>query len=180
MPLTQAKLKRLGSDASAALLAIPAAQQLELSRSAEAGAPRQREPKAPALPGLDAALDAGVSLEEVVEQATRLAAESGAVRSGEPGSALAVAPPPSSQDAGGAARAADEASASARASVLSLVALRLSSGAGAEDARQDALHAASTDSVARLALVVERLERRRSQLQVEQSLASLDLGEGDG
>ena len=36
------------------------------------------------------------------------------------------------------------------------------------------------NSVARLAVVKERLERRRAQQMVEQSLASLGLGEADG
>ena len=124
---------------------------------------------------------AGVDLAELELQLAALAAECGAVRSGEPGTALALVPPPQGNaEQSGAEEAQRSDAAAARASALSLLALRLSSGADAEEAREDEEQAASKDSVARLAVVKERLERRRAQQMVEQSLASLGLGEADG
>lgn len=125
---------------------------------------------------------AGVDLAELELQLASLAAECGAVRSGEPGTALALVPPPqgNAEQSGAEEAQRSDAAAAARASALSLLALRLSSGADAEEAREDEEQAASKDSVARLAVVKERLERRRAQQMVEQSLASLGLGEADG
>ena len=171
----QAKLRRLGGSASAALLAIPTEQLLDLRATSEAkgGAPRQTpEARRPSVAGLEASLAAGLDLDDLVSQVLLLGAASGAVRSGEPGATLAMAPPPSrpatttgaaapaaalaaaqpeEDAAAGAGAAADAphsaaesaAAAAAYASALSLVALRLSSAADAEEEGEDLSHAAS-------------------------------------
>ena len=170
----QAKLRRLGGSASAALLAIPTEQLLDLRATSEAmGAPRQApEARRPSVAGLEASLAAGLDLDDLVSQVLLLGAASGAVRSGEPGATLAMAPPPSrpatttgaaapaaalaaaqpeEDAAAGAGAAADApqsaaesaAAAAAYASALSLVALRLSSAADAEEEGEDLSHAAS-------------------------------------
>ena len=90
-----------------------------------------------------------------------LGATSGALRSGEPGSCLAI---------DGEAAAEEEAEEAAYASTLSLVALRLTSTADAEEEKEDLALTESRRCLARLQLVTARLERRRAQQMVEQSL----------
>ena len=180
----QAKLRRLGGSASAALLAIPTEQLLDLRATSEAkgGAPRQTpEARRPSVAGLEASLAAGLDLDDLVSQVLLLGAASGAVRSGEPGATLAMAPPPSrpatttgaaapaaalaaaqpeEDAAAGAGAVADApqsaaesaAAAAAYASALSLVALRLSSAADAEEEGEDLSHVASRWARARIGL----------------------------
>ena len=181
----QGKLRRLGGPASAALLGIPTEQLADL-RAISKGVPLGEAPEAqvpqtltltltlslslsltltltpearrPSAGGIEASLAEAIDLDELVSQVVHLGATSGALRSGEPGSCLAV---------DGEAAAEEEA---AYASTLSLVALRLTSTADAEEEKEDLALSESRRCLARLQLVTARLERRRAQQMVEQSL----------
>jgi len=155
----QGKLRRLGGPASAALLGIPTEQLADL-RAISKGVPLGEPPEArrPSAGGIEASLAEGLDLDDLVSQVVHLGATSGALRSGEPGSCLAV---------DGEAAAEEEA---AYASTLSLVALRLTSTADAEEEKEDLALFESRRCLARLQLVTARLERRRAQQMVEQSL----------
>ena len=155
----QGKLRRLGGPASAALLGIPTEQLADL-RAISKGVPLGEAPEArrPSAGGIEASLAEGLDLDDLVSQVVHLGATSGALRSGEPGSCLAV---------DGEAAAEEEA---AYASTLSLVALRLTSTADAEEEKEDLALSESRRCLARLQLVTARLERRRAQQMVEQSL----------
>ena len=180
----EAKLKRLGGAGSAALLAIPLEQQLELRASAEAGGSADAAGKAvgaggiQTARGLDAALASGVDLSERVKQVQQLAASTAPLLSGEDAAVFgAVATPraPSApRAAADAEAAAAAAAASAEASLLSLVALPLTNDGTAEADNDDGAQAAATDVVARLELVEARLTRKRAELAAAASL--LDLG----
>lgn len=174
----EAKLKRLGGAGSAALLAIPLEQQLELRASAEAGGRADAADKgagagATTVRGMDAALASGVDLSESVKQVQQLAADSAPLLSGEAAAVFATVATPRSPSASSNAADAEEA---AEASLLSLVALPLTSDGTAEADREDGAQAAATDVVARLELVEARLMRKRAELAVAASL--LDLGGG--
>ena len=155
----QGKLRRLGGPASAALLGIPTEQLADL-RAISKGVPLGEAPEArrPSAGGIEASLAEGLDLDDLVSQVVHLGATSGALRSGEPGSCLAI---------DGEAAAEEEA---AYASTLSLVALRLTSTADAEEEKEDLALSESRRCLARLQLVTARLERRRAQQMVEQSL----------
>ena len=155
----QGKLRRLGGPASAALLGIPTEQLADL-RAISKGVPLGEAPEArrPSAGGIEASLAEGLDLDDLVSQVVHLGATSGALRSGEPGSCLAV---------DGEAAAEEEA---AYASTLSLVALRLTSTVDAEEEKEDLALSESRRCLARLQLVTARLERRRAQQMVEQSL----------
>ena len=156
----QGKLRRLGGPASAALLGIPTEQLADL-RAISKGVPLGEAPEArrPSAGGNEASLAEGLDLDDLVSQVVHLGATSGALRSGEPGSCLAID--------GEAAAEEEEA---AYASRLSLVALRLTSTADAEEEKEDLALSESRRCLARLQLVTARLERRRAQQMVEQSL----------
>ena len=158
----QGKLRRLGGPASAALLGIPTEQLADL-RAISKGVPlgEAREARRPSAGGIEASLAEGLDLDELVSQVVHLGATSGALRSGEPGSCLAI---------DGEAAAEEEAEEAAYASTLSLVALRLTSTADAEEEKEDLALSESRRCLARLQLVTARLERRRAQQMVEQSL----------
>ena len=155
----QGKLRRLGGPASAALLGIPTEQLADL-RAISKGVPLGEAPEArrPSAGGIEASLAEGLDLDDLVSQVVHLGATSGALRSGEPGSCLAI---------DGEAAAEEEA---AYASTLSLVALRLTSTEDAEEEKEDLALSESRRCLARLQLVTARLERRRAQQMVEQSL----------
>ena len=178
----EAKLKRLGGAGSAALLAIPLEQQLELRASAEAGGSADAAAAGAGgiqtARGLDAALASGVDLSERVKQVQQLAASTAPLLSGEDAAVFgAVATPraPSApRAAADAEAAAAAAAASAEASLLSLVALPLTNDGTAEADNDDGAQAAATDVVARLELVEARLTRKRAELAAAASL--LDLG----
>ena len=155
----QGKLRRLGGPASAALLGIPTEQLADL-RAISKGVPLGEPPEArrPSAGGIEASLAEGLDLDDLVSQVVHLVATSGALRSGEPGSCLAI---------DGEAAAEEEA---AYASTLSLVALRLTSTEDAEEEKEDLALSESRRCLARLQLVTARLERRRAQQMVEQSL----------
>ena len=178
----EAKLKRLGGAGSAALLAIPLEQQLELRASAEAGGSADAAGKAvgaggiQTARGLDAALASGVDLSERVKQVQQLAASTAPLLSGEDAAVFngAVRAPSAPRAAADAEAAAAAAAASAEASLLSLVALPLTNDGTAEADNDDGAQAAATDVVARLELVEARLTRKRAELAAAASL--LDLG----
>lgn len=138
----QGKLRRLGGPASAALLGIPTEQLRDL-RAIAKGAPLGEAPEAwrPSAGGIDASLAEGLDLDDLVSQVMHLGATSGALRSGEPGSCLAI---------DGEAAAEEEA---AYASTLSLVALRLTSTADAAEEKEDLALSESRRCLARLQLV---------------------------
>ena len=121
----QGKLRRLGGPASAALLGIPTEQLADL-RAISKGVPLGEAPEArrPSAGGIEASLAEALDLDELVSQVVHLGATSGALRSGEPGSCLAI---------DGEAAAEEEEEEAAYASTLSLVALRLTSTADAEE-----------------------------------------------
>ena len=157
----QGKLRRLGGPASAALLGIPTEQLADL-RAISKGVPGEApEARRPSAGGIEASLAEGLDLDELVSQVVHLGATSGALRSGEPGSCLAI---------DGEAAAEEEEEEAAYASTLSLVALRLTSTADAEEEKEDLALSESRRCLARLQLVTARLERRRAQQMVEQSL----------
>ena len=142
------KLDALGSDASAALLSIPLEQQVELQKAASA-APRET-PATPTTPiaGFDELAAAGANLEEATRAAAELLPE-------------------------------DELAVGCEEELFSLLALRWSTRrSSADDERVEAELAASTDCVARLLEVAERLRLRGASLQAEASL--LSLGREDG
>ena len=142
------KLDALGSDASAALLSIPLEQQVELQKAASA-APRET-PSTPTTPiaGFDELAAAGANLEEATRAAAELLPE-------------------------------DELAVGCEEELFSLLALRWSTRrSSADDERVEAELAASTDCVARLLEVAERLRLRSASLQAEASL--LSLGREDG
>ena len=176
----EAKLKRLGGAGSAALLAIPLEQQLELRASAEAGGSADAAAAGAGgiqtARGLDAALASGVDLSESVKQVQQLAASTAPLLSGEDAAVFngAVRAPSAPRAAADAEAAAPAAAASAEASLLSLVALPLTNDGTAEADNDDGAQAAATDVVARLELVEARLTRKRAELAAAASL--LDLG----
>ena len=178
----EAKLKRLGGAGSAALLAIPLEQQLELRASAEAGGSADAAAAGAGgiqtARGLDAALASGVDLSERVKQVQQLAASTAPLLSGEDAAVFAPVATPRAPSAPRAAAdaeaAAAAAAASAEASLLSLVALPLTNDGTAEADNDDGAQAAATDVVARLELVEARLTRKRAELAAAASL--LDLG----
>ena len=110
----QGKLRRLGGPAPRHT--IPTEQLADL-RAISKGVPLGEAPEArrPSAGGIEASLAEGLDLDDLVSQVVHLGATSGALRSGEPGSCLAI---------DGEAAAEEEA---AYASTLSLVALRLTS-----------------------------------------------------
>jgi hypothetical protein len=148
----QARLRMLGGAASAALLAIPMADQLELQRSA-GGASSTAPARAVRPPSLEDLLEGGVSLDEEIEKAAAAIARA---RAGDADAAAGVV-------------ASDE--------LASHVALRLASGS---DEAEHALACRLGESAARWGRAMELIELALAKLRAVEAMSIAVAPDDDG
>lgn len=158
----QSKLRLLGSESSAAMLAIPLEQQVELSKKSSKEAERSNRQLVEA--GIDESLTAGANLTLLMQEALAQ----------QPDDDLAMIPPSAAADND------NSACLSAQLSLFSFVALRLTRGRveDPDDFLEDQAvptkrQAEGTNTLSRLKLCERRLQTKVAEMQAQISLLAL-------
>ena len=143
----QGKLRRLGGPAPRHT--IPTEQLADL-RAISKGVPLGEAPEArrPSAGGIEASLAEGLDLDDLVSQVVHLGATSGALRSGEPGSCLAIVHRRGGGSGGGSGIRLDALAGGTAADKYTV---------GAEEEKEDLALSESWRCLARLQLVTARL-----------------------